>query len=84
MRLTATELRSRLYKVLDQVAETGEPVEVIRRGRVIRLVAEQPAPRTFSMSRVQPGPGKAIVGDPAELPDIEWSSEWSARLPGGT
>lgn len=80
MRLTATELRSKLYQVLDQVAETGEPVEIVRRGRVIRIVAETLPPKTFSIAQVREGT-KAIVGDPGDLVGIDWSAEWDARLP---
>ncbi len=39
MKLTATELRQNLYNILDRVAETGEAVEVARKGGVVRISA---------------------------------------------
>lgn len=39
MPLTASKLRENIYRVLDQVLETGEPVEIERNGRRLRIVA---------------------------------------------
>lgn len=37
-KLNATNLRINLYKILDQVIETGIPVEIERKGKTIQLV----------------------------------------------
>jgi prevent-host-death family protein len=76
MRLSATELRSQLYRILDRVAETGEPVEIVRKGRTLKIVVEREPPRTFSADRLVPHPG-TIVGDPEELIHLDWSEEWT-------
>lgn len=39
MKLTATELRRNLYRVLDRVIETGEPVEIVRDTGSVRIEA---------------------------------------------
>ncbi len=70
--LTPTELRSNLYRILDQVLDTGEPVEIVRRGRVMRIVAD--APR-FRLDELVPHPD-FIVGDPDDLVHLDWSGEW--------
>jgi prevent-host-death family protein len=76
MRMTATELRNKLYTVLDQVVETGEPVEILRKGRTLRITVQEEKPRTFDESLIVPPAKKAIIGDPDDLVHIDWSSEW--------
>ncbi len=39
MKLTATKLRENIYAILDQILATGEPVEIERNGRTLRLQA---------------------------------------------
>ena len=36
-RLSATRLRADLYRVLDEILENGRPVEIERRGRILRI-----------------------------------------------
>jgi hypothetical protein len=75
MRVTATEFRSQLYTVLDRVAETGEPVEIVRKGITFKLSVESSGPRLFSAAKLVPHPG-TIIGDPADLADLDWSEAW--------
>ena len=42
MKLTATELRQNLYKILDRVAETGERVEIPRKSGTVRISTDRP------------------------------------------
>lgn len=43
MKITASKLRENIYRVLDQVVETGVPVEIERRGRRLKIVpADEP------------------------------------------
>ena len=43
MKVTATELRQNLYRIIDTVLETGEPVEVARKGGTVRIVPDKKA-----------------------------------------
>ena len=74
MRRTATDLRAHLYEVLDQVARTGKPVEVVRGGVELAIVRKKAAPRRKKVPRTIPG---LIIGDPDDLVHIEWP--WSSR-----
>lgn len=70
--MTVTELRSRLYEVVDQVLETGLPQTIERRGRRLQLVAYG-GPQDKFANLV---PHQSIVGDPDELIDLKvgvWS-----------
>ena len=71
-RYSASALRADLYKLLDRVLETGEPLEIERRGRVLRIVAER---KTSKLDLLKPHPG-FINGDPMDLVHMDWSSEW--------
>ena len=74
MKRTATDLRAHLYEVLDQVARTGEPVEVVRGGVELAIVRRKAAPRRKKVPRTIPG---LIIGDPDDLIHVEWP--WSSR-----
>jgi prevent-host-death family protein len=75
MKLTATELRKQLYRVLERVAETGEPVEVVLKGRTFRIVSDDRGPVTFSFDRLTPHP-ETFVGDLDDIVHLDWSGEW--------
>lgn len=72
MRTNATRLREKLYQMLDHALETGETIEVERKGRVLRIVPD--APRS-KLERLVPHPG-AVSGDPGDLVHLDWSDTW--------
>ncbi len=72
MPLKATTLRAQLYRVLDKVLRTGEPVEVLRNGKIIRLV---PAVPPAKLDQLESRPD-VIVGDPDDLVHLDWSDSW--------
>jgi hypothetical protein len=76
MRLTATHLRAELFKTLDRIVSTGEPVEVERPGGRVRLVAAAPTGR---LAQLRPHPG-CIVGDPDDLAALSWPNVWQPSL----
>jgi len=70
--LNASRLRSDIYRILDQVLRTGQPVEVERRGRRLRIVAVDPASPLDALV----AHGDAAVGDPSDLVDLDWTEAW--------
>jgi prevent-host-death family protein len=72
MKVTASELRQNIYKLLDEVLATGVPLEIERGGRRLRIVPAEPSEK---LSRLSAHPG-TIVGDADDLVHIDWSSEW--------
>jgi hypothetical protein len=70
-RFTASELRADVYRVLDSILETGVPVEIERKGRVLKIVEDKPAPKLARLVK-----RKALVGDPDDLVHIDWSQHW--------
>jgi len=76
MRVSPSELRANIYRLLDQVLETGVPLEIDRNGRLLRIVPDEPVDR---LSRLVPHPG-TIVGDPEDLVSLDWSGCWTPDL----
>jgi hypothetical protein len=75
MSITPTELRRNLYQLLDEVIETGKPLEVERRGRIIRIAVD--GVRGSKLDRLVPH--DCIVGDPEELVHMDWSHLWEGE-----
>ncbi len=76
MPITASQLRADVYRLLDRVIETGEPLEIERNGVVLRLVPPRPTHWLDRMPRRE-----VVVGDPEALAEVEWSGSWSPELP---
>ena len=72
MAMTISTLRANLYRVVDQVIETGIPVEIIRNGRTVRIVAEA---KTSKLARLKQRP--VLRCKPEELLGLDWSSTWT-------
>lgn len=80
MKVTATQLRSELYRILDRVLETGEPVEIERaEGTVVikPLASERRVARKPKRARGNPN---LVVGDPDDLIHVDWSKHWTPKL----
>lgn len=71
-RISATVLRQNVYNILDEVLATGQPVEVERKGRILRIVPEEVPSRLAGLTTHD-----WVVGDIDDLVHIDWSSEWS-------
>ncbi len=75
-RLTVSKLRENVYRVLDQVLETGVPVEIERHGRRLRIVpaSGRRAPSSSKLTRLKTRRYLRCV--PEALVHIDWSREW--------
>jgi len=72
MVISASKLRENIYRLLDQVLETGTPLEIERNGRKLLIVASDAPGRLTRLVR-RPD---VVVGDPEDLVHLDWSSEW--------
>ncbi len=72
MVVTASGLRADIYRILDHVLETGEPVEIERKGQRLRIVPEESLRKLDRLV----GRSDAVVGDSDELIHLDWSGEW--------
>ena len=71
-RYSVSKLRANLYRVLDEVLTTGAPVEVERRGRIIKIVPET---KPGKLTNLEPHPDYIKV-DPESIVHMDWTSEW--------
>lgn len=65
-------LRANLYRLLDRVLETGEPLEIERKGARLRIATLEGGDR---LARLRPHPGY-LPGDPEDIVHLDWSGEW--------
>ena len=76
MPLNASTLRENIYRLLDSVLETGQPLEIERKGKLLKVIPV-------------PGPSKignlvkhdCLRGDPEGIVHLDWSREWRHDLP---
>lgn len=70
-RLKASGLRENIYRILDQVVETGVPVEIERHGKILKIVLEEPPSK---LDNLRPRP--YLLENPEDLVHLDWSGEW--------
>jgi hypothetical protein len=70
---TASKLRANIYRMLDEVLETGQPLEIERNGKTLVIAPKEEQSIWDRLPRRE----GFIVGDPDELIHIDWSSEWN-------
>jgi hypothetical protein len=72
MGLSASKLRADIYRLLDEVLETQQPLEIERKGRVLVIAPKERGSRLDRLPRRD----DFIAGDPADLVSLDWSGEW--------
>lgn len=72
VRYTASKLREDIYKILDKVLESGNSIEILRKGKTLRIIPDQ---KSSLFKRVKKRDW--VVGDSEELMNLDWSDTWS-------
>lgn len=73
--ISASRLRSDIYRIIDHVIETGTPIEVARAGGAVRIIRADEPPRKSRLDDLDSHP-RAVTGDPEDLVHLDWSGEW--------
>jgi len=75
--ITPSKLRADIYRLLDEVLETGEPLVITRNGRTLRIVPDPP-----ERVRIEdlPKHPDGLIGDPEDIVHMDWSTEWKPFL----
>ena len=76
MTVNASNLRSNIYKLLDQVLESGQPLIVKRKGKILKIIPENPPGK---ISRLTQHP--CMKEKPEAYIHCDWSKEWKRDLP---
>ena len=72
--VTASKLRANIYRILDEILETGVAVEIVRRGRKLRIVPLGEGPSNKLDNLVERA--DVIRCDPEDIVHVDWSKEW--------
>lgn len=75
MAISASKLRANVYRLLDEVLDTGRPLEIERNGKTLVITPKEKESESF-WDRLPRREGY-IVGNPDDLIHIDWSSEWN-------
>jgi len=75
--ITATELRANIYKLLDEVVNTGIPIEINKGGKKLKIM---PVEKANKLGNLVSRPN-VIKGNPDDLVDISWEKEVNLDLP---
>ncbi|CDM98154.1 MAG: type II toxin-antitoxin system Phd/YefM family antitoxin [Limnospira indica BM01] len=75
--ITPQELQVNLDKWLDEIIETGIPLEILRGGKRLRIIPVEPLDK-FEKLVYRP---QVILGNAEDLIDINWEQEVNLDLP---
>lgn len=75
--VTPTELRANIYNLLEEVLDTGVPLEIKKGDKKLRIV---PVEKVDKLQHLPSRP-EVIEGDPEELVEIGWENEVNLDLP---
>ncbi len=70
MRLEVSELRENVYGILDLVLETGVPVEIKWRGKLLRILCIEPPDKLARLKKRD-----YLRVEPEELIHLDWAGE---------
>ena len=73
MPITASTLRQNIYKLLDRVIETGEPIEILKKGVLLQIVPLKKQKKVKRLKRRE-----IMTSDPESIVHIDWAHEWKA------
>ena len=75
--VTPTQLRTNIYNLLDEVLNTGLPLEIKKGNKKLRIV---PVDEIDKLKNLVTRP-EVIQGDPDDLVEIDWMDEVNLDLP---
>jgi prevent-host-death family protein len=74
--ITVTELRGNIYKLLDEVLDTGIPIEINKGDKKLRII---PVKMRNKLQNLVSWPN-VIKGNPDDLVEISWEKEINLDL----
>ena len=74
MIVAATKLRQNLYRILDEILDSGIPVKINRKGEILMIIPEKKKSRLERLTE-----HKTIVGDPDSIIKTNFDNEWKEK-----
>ena len=75
MKISASQLRSNIYKILDQIIKNGQPVEIERKGTILRIIVPKSSFAKLNKLKKR----KLTDEDSENFTHIDWTHEWSEK-----
>ncbi len=69
--MTSTQLRKDLFRILDQILESGEGVEIHREAGSVLLLPQREGGKLARLRR-----RATIIGDSDSLDQVNWEEAW--------
>ena len=74
MIVAATKLRQNLYRILDEILDSGIPVKINRKGEILMIIPEKKKSKLERLTE-----HKTIVGDPDSIIKTSFDNEWKEK-----
>jgi hypothetical protein len=74
MIITATKLRQNLYRILDEILDSGIPVKINRKGEILKIMPEKKKSKLERLAE-----HSTIIGDPESIISINFDNEWKEK-----
>ncbi|MBM3699583.1 MAG: type II toxin-antitoxin system Phd/YefM family antitoxin [Actinobacteria bacterium] len=74
MIITATKLRQNLYRILDEILDSGIPVKINRKGEILKIMPEKKKSKLERLTE-----HSTIIGDPESIISINFDNEWKEK-----
>ena len=71
--INASKLRENIYNVLDRVLRTGVPVEIQRKGKILKIVPDAGRNKLANLKKHD-----VLNTDPESIVHMDWSGEWQS------
>ncbi len=71
--ITPSSLRQNLYNLLDQVISTGEPIEIKRKNKILKISVEPTKSKLDNLKKRD-----VFNCSPEEIIHNDWEKEWKA------
>lgn len=71
--ITPSELRNNLYNLLDHVIQTGEPIEIKRKNKILKIIVEPSKSKLKNLKKRD-----VLNCQPEEIIHNNWEKEWKA------
>ena len=70
--LKTSNLRADIFRLLDKVIETGHPLEIERKGKILQIVPKIKISRLQRLTK-----HNCIICNPEEIVHMDWEKEWN-------
>ena len=71
--MNASRLRENIYNVLDRVLRTGVPIEVQRRGKILKIVPFSGPSKLANLKKHD-----VLKTSPSSIVHMDWSDQWKS------